>query len=120
MMDSGPDEVRESEIFPGGGHGTLEDARREILRLACLNSAAIPQAVVGDALQGKCLSAKFLFETVGPFAIDAGELENPERHESLASLLLQQWELAPQGGEITEVPEVTPGVAPAHEAPVEL
>jgi hypothetical protein len=44
----------------------------------------------------------------------------PPRHESRASLLLERCELAPQGGAITEVPEVTPAVAPAHEAPVEL
>ncbi len=97
---------------------TLEDARREILRLVCLNSIAITQAVIDDALQGKYLSAKFLFETVGLRAMDADELENPARRESLASLLLKRWQVVPHGG-ITEVPEVTPGVAAAAEAPVE-
>ena len=71
-------------------------------------------------MQGRYLSAKFLFEAAGLLAMDADDLENPERHESLASLLLKRWELVPQGGEIPEVPEVTTVVAPAHEAPVEL
>jgi hypothetical protein len=115
------DDLREDELPPGErGHSTLDDARREILRLVCLNSAAITKAVIDDALQGRYLSAKFLFEAVGLLAIDADELENPERHESLASVLLKRWELAPQGDEITEVPEVTPVVATANRAPVEL
>jgi hypothetical protein len=36
-------------------------------------------------LQGKYLSAKFLFEAAGLLAIDADQLEDPEGHESLAS-----------------------------------
>jgi hypothetical protein len=99
---------------------TLEDARREILRLVCLNSVAITQAVIGDALQGKYLSAKFLFEVVGLFATDAEDLENPAGKESLVSLLLQRWDVVPQGDSITEVSEVAPFVAPVDEAPVEL
>ena len=98
----------------------LKDARRELLRLVCLNSAAITQAVIDDALQGKYLSAKFLFDAVGLVATDAEELEDPARRESLASLLLQRWGLVPQGGSITEVSEVAPFVAPVGEAPVEL
>jgi len=121
VTDCGSDDLRKDELTPDKkGHGTLQNARREILRLVCLNSAAITQAVINDALQGKYLSAKFLFEAVGLLGMDAEELENPEGHESLASLLLKRWELAPEGGDITEVPEVMAVVAPAHEAPVEL
>ncbi len=99
---------------------TLEDARREILRLVCLSATAITQAVINDALQGKYLSAKFLFEAVGLLAMDAEDLEDPARKESLASLLLQRWDVVPQGGCVTEVSEVAPFVAAVHEAPVEL
>ena len=100
----------------------LEDARREILRLVCLNSAAITQVVIDDALEGKYLSAKFLFETVGLCAMNADEVENPERKESLTSLLLKRWQLAAPGAisvEVTEVPDGTTVVGTPIEAPVE-
>jgi hypothetical protein len=49
-------------------------------------------------LQGRYLRANFWFEAVGRFAIDADGWENPERRESLASLLRKRvWELAPEG-----------------------
>jgi hypothetical protein len=99
---------------------TPEDARREIVRLVCVQSLAITQAIINDALQGKYLSAKFLFEAVGLFAADAEDLENPAGRESLASLLLQRWGVVPQEGCITEVSEIAPFVAPVNEAPVEL
>jgi hypothetical protein len=90
----------------------MEDARREILRLVRENSAAITQAVITDALQGKYLSAKFLFEVAGLSEKETEDLEDPARRESLGSLLLQRWEVAPQGGCITEVSEVVPFVVP--------
>lgn len=97
---------------------TLEDARREMQRLVCLNSAAMTQAVIDDALQGKYLSARFLFEAVGLCAVKGDEVEDTTERESLASLLLKRWQLA-TGGEVTEVAEVTPDMASAAEAPVE-
>ena len=97
---------------------TLEDARREIQRLVCLNSAAMTQAVINDALQGKYLSVRFLFEAVGLCAVKGDEVEDTTERESLASLLLKRWQLA-TGGEVTEVAEVTPDMASAAEAPVE-
>jgi hypothetical protein len=119
-VKSGSGDVPDAGISPGKlPCKTLEDARREILRLACENSAAITLAVIKDALQGRYQSAKFLFETVGLARIDGDEVDDPERHESLASLLLKGWQLAPEASSITEVPEVTPGVAPANKAPVE-
>jgi hypothetical protein len=57
---------------------------------------------------------------VGLLAIDEKEMDDPEKHEPLASLLLKNWRLVPQGGGITEVPEVAPRVTPANELPVEL
>jgi hypothetical protein len=91
-----------------------------MLRLVCLSSAAITEAVIQDALLGKYLSAKFLFEAVGLLERGADETEDPEGRESLASLLLKRWQLGPQGSGITEVPGVSSSVAPSSQAPVEL
>ena len=85
------------------------------------------QAVIDDALEGKYLSAKFLFETVGLCAMSGDDLENPERKESLTSLLLKRWQLAPpsakmgaeNAAEVTEVPDSTTVVGSPVEAPVE-
>jgi hypothetical protein len=97
---------------------TLEDARREMLRLVYLHSAAMTQAVIDDALQGKYLSARFLLEAAGLCTVKGEELEDIEERESLASLLLKRWQLATRSGEVTEVPEVTTDLASATEAPV--
>jgi hypothetical protein len=59
-------------------------------------------------------------QAVGLLAMDAEDLEDPPRSESLTSLLLQRWGVVPQERGITEVSEVAPFVAPVDEAPVEL
>jgi len=100
----------------------LDDARQEMLRLVLGSCAAITQAVIDDALQGKYLSAKFLFEAVGLSALkddELDELEDATQRESLASFLLKRWEIPAQQGRVTEVSETTPGVARLSEAPVE-
>ena len=103
---------------------TLDDARREMLRLVCRNSAAMTRAIIDDALQGKYLSARFLFEAVGLCAVKGEEVEDIADRETLASLLLHKWQVAPQAtperAEVTEVPEVTVGMALETQAPVEL
>ncbi len=102
---------------------TLDDARREMLRLVCRNSAAMTRAIIDEALQGKYLSARFLFEAVGLCAVKGEEVEDIADRETLASLLLHKWQVAPQsapeGAEVTEVPQVTVGMAPETQAPVE-
>jgi len=102
---------------------TLEDARREMLRLVCRSSAAMTKAIIDDALQGKYMSARFLFEAVGLCAMKGEEVEDIAERETLASLLLHKWQFAPKGsnesGEVTEVPEVTAGIAPERQPPVE-
>lgn len=121
---------------------TFAEARREMLRLICENSAAITQAVIKDALEGKYLPAKFLFEAVGLCEVKGDEVEDSGARETLASLLLQRWqvaapksaepepakstELGPEAklasevtAEVTEVAEVTPDTGVAPEAPVE-
>ena len=91
-----------------------------MLHLVCSNSAAIMQAVIDDALQGKYLSAKFLFETVGLCAMKGDDLEEATSRESLASLLLQRFQMVvPEGMEVTEGVEVTPDMDAADEPPVE-
>jgi len=115
-------EIRSSIVpvpTPQEGPVTREDARREVLRLICMNSKLIAQAVINDALQGKYLSAKFLFEAVGLFESEPEETEDPARRDSLASLLLKRWEVVPQT-RTTEVSEVTAFVPPVVEGTVEL
>jgi hypothetical protein len=104
---------------PAKRPANLEDARREMLRLVCLNSVAITQAVIDDALAGKYLSARFLFELAGLCTAPGEESEDATKRESLASLLLQRFQLAtPEGAEVTEA-KVTPDMDAAAEAPVE-
>jgi hypothetical protein len=102
---------------------TLDDARREMLRLVCRDSAAMTKAIIDDALQGKYLSARFLFEAVGLCAVKGEEVEDIADRETLAGLLLHKWQVAPQataeGAEVTEVPQVTVGMAMETQAPVE-
>ena len=117
---------------------TLEGARREMLRLVCVNSAAITQAMIGDALQGKYLSAKFLFDAAGLCAGKGEDLDDATQRETLASFLLTHWQEPAQEGQategqiqngqapeaqaaqVTEVAEVTPDLAGQSKAPVEL
>ena len=109
-----------SRVVSAKRPATLEDARREMLRLVCINSAAITQAVIDDALQGKYLSAKFLFEAVGLCAMKGDDLEEATSRESLASILLPRFQMVvPEGMEVTEVVEVTPDMDAADEPPVE-
>ena len=99
---------------------TLDEARREMLRLVCINSAAITQVLIDDALQGKYLSAKFLFETVGLCDRKGDDLEDATSRESLASMLLQRFQMVvPEGMEVTEVVEVTPDMDAEDEPTVE-
>lgn len=98
---------------------TLEDARREMQRVVCQNVGAITQAVVNDALQGKYLSARFLFKTAGLCDAKESEPEGFAERESLARLLLQRWQLTASNAGVTEVPEVTAAMAPGVKAAVE-
>jgi hypothetical protein len=99
---------------------TIEDARQDLLRMVCLNSEAITQAVIDEALQGKYLSAKFLFDAVGLCPVHLEKVESATEEESLASLLLQRFGLAVSAGpSVTEV-AVTAGTGVTDEAPVEL
>ena len=107
-------------ILPAKRPANLEEARREMLRLVCLNSAAITQAVIDDALEGKYSPAKFLFEAVGLCAVKGDEMEDFSKKESLVSLLLKRWQLAVQeDADVTEVAEVTPDMPAPTGAPVE-
>ena len=97
---------------------TLEEARREILRLVCSHSVAMTQAVIREALDGKYLCVRFLFEAVGLCAVKGEETEDVAERESLAGLLLKQWQLPAEGGQVTEVSEDTADMASAAQAPV--
>ena len=90
-------------------------------------SREITRALVNEALQGKYLCAKFLFEAVGLCAIKGDEVEEVAEQELLAGLLLKQWQLPAQpaaggetaGDQVTEVSPPVPGLAPSEQAPVE-
>lgn len=98
----------------------IEDARRDLLQLVCLNSEAITQARIDDALQGKYLSAKFWFEAVGLCATKGDEVEDGVQQESLGSRLVQRFGLAiPKDAEVREVAKVTLDTGAATGAPVE-
>jgi len=107
---------------------SIEEARQELLREVCAQSRAITQAVVKEALEGKYLCARFLFEAVGLCAIKGDEVEEASERESLAELLMKQWQLPAQpasgletvSGEVTEVSELAMGLAPAEDVPVKL
>lgn len=98
---------------------TLEDARREMLHAVCANAGAITQAIVEDALQGKYLSARFLFKAVGLCDVKGGEPEELAERESLARLLLERWQLTAPTAGVTEVPDVTAEVVVPARAAVE-
>ncbi len=110
----------------GGKPASLEEARQDLLRQVCSQSRAITRAVVKEALAGKYLCARFLFEAVGLCAIKGDELEEVAERESLASLLMKQWQLPTQRvdagdaavDQVTEVSETARGLALAEEAPV--
>ena len=109
-----------------GRPASLEEARQELLRLVCAQSMPITRALVKEALEGKYLCAKFLFEAVGLCAMKGEELEEVAERESLAGLLLKQWQLPGQvrvesltAVEVTEVLQSDAGVLlSAEEAPV--
>jgi hypothetical protein len=96
----------------------LKPARQEILRLALANSVAITQAVIGEALEGKYLCAKFLLEAAGLCALEGEEAEEEAERESLTGLLLKQWRRPSEGGQVTEVPRDAAKLALAEQAPV--
>ena len=107
---------------------SLEEARQELLRQVCAQSRAITKALVDEALTGKHLCAKFLFEAVGLCAMKGDEIEETSERESLAGLLMKQWQLPAQpatssetvGDQVTEVSGLALDVAPTEEAPVKL
>ena len=110
--------------------GTLEGARQEMQRLICVNSAAITQALIDNALLGNQLPAKFLFEVAGLSETKGDEMDDATQRETLASYLLTRWQVETQPGQgpigsapegqVTEVAEVTPDLAVETKAPVEL
>lgn len=119
QQEAKPVEVNGPEESSRKEPRTSEEARREMFRLICANSTGIVEAVIKDAREGRYLSAKFLFDLVGLSAINAEDVEDPAERESLASLLLKRWRIAPQGEDVTEVSEVTSEVDQVSKAPVE-
>ena len=104
---------------------SLEKARQELLREVCSQSKAITNGLVVKAKEGNHLCAKFLFEAVGLCAIKGDELEEVAERESLAGLLMKQWQLPKPvgseeaaGNQVTEVSETVRGLALTVEAPV--
>ena len=112
--------------FVGRKPASLDEARQELLRQVCAQSRAITKALVDEALAGKHLCAKFLFEAVGLCAIKGDEIEETSERESLAGLLMKQWQLPAQpatssetvGEQVTEVSGLALDMAPMEEAPV--
>jgi len=105
----------------GSKSATLEEARQDLVRKVCSRSGEITDKLVDEALLGKHLCAKFLFEAVGLCAMKDDEEEEVVERESLAGLLLKQWRLPTQATascEVTEVSEAAPAVSEAEEAPV--
>jgi len=106
---------------------SLEQARQELLRKVCGYSGAITEALILEALEGKQLCAKFLFEAVGLCETTADESDEAGERESLAGLLLKQWKLPAQTAsetdavtdQVTEVSQLIPDLVPAEQAPVE-
>ncbi len=113
-----PKKKRRTPLPTAKKPATLEEARREILRLVCLDSVAMTRAVIREALDGKYLCARFLFETVGLCAVKGEETEDVAERESLAGLLLKQWQLPAGVGQVTEVLENGADLASATQAPV--
>ncbi len=113
-----PKKKRRAPLPAAKKPATLEEARREILRLVCSHSVAMTQAVLREALDGKYLCTRFLFEAVGLCAVKGEETEDVAERESLAGLLLKQWQLPAEGGQVTEVLENVPDLASAAQAPV--
>jgi len=106
---------------------SLDGARQELLRKVCGYSDAIADVLILEALEGKQLCAKFLFEAVGLCETTGDELEEAGERESLAALLLKQWKLPAQmaaetdaaSDQVTEVSQPVPDLAHAEQAPVE-
>jgi hypothetical protein len=106
---------------------SLEEARQELVQKVCGYSGAITDVLIQEALEGKQLCAKFLFEAVGLCEIRGDELEEAGERESLAGMLLKQWQLPAQpavpadtdGNPVTEVSQPVPDLAPVEQAPVE-
>ena len=113
--------------LPKGKSVSLEEARQDLLRKVCGYSGAITDVLIHEALEGKQLYAKFLFEAVGLCETTGDEAEETGERESLAALLLKQWQLPAQpiaesetvGDPVTEVSQPIPDLAPAEQAPVE-
>ncbi len=106
---------------------SLEEARQELLREVCAQSKKITAKLVEEALAGRHLCAKFLFEAVGLCEIRGDEFEEAGERESLAALIMKQWQLPSQpaaesetaGDQVTEVLEAVPDSASSEQAPVE-
>ena len=109
----------------GSKPASLEEARQDLLRQVCSQSRAITTKLVAEALAGKHLCAKFLFEAVGLCDVKGDEMEEVAERESLASLLMKQWQVPKPvgreeaaGNQVTEVPETVRGLALTVGAPV--
>jgi hypothetical protein len=113
-----PKKKRRTPLTAAKKPASLEEAQREILRLVCAHSVAITKAVIREALDGKYVCARFLFEAVGLCAVKGEETEDVAERESLAGLLLKQWQLPAEGSQVTEVSEGIPDLASTAPAPV--
>jgi hypothetical protein len=83
----------------------LQEVRQQLGNMVAANAPAITEAVIEEALKGKYLPAKFLFDAVGlSVELPPGE-EKPEEEDSLAKILMRQWRIGEESGEETGVLE---------------